>query len=199
MTFFFITQHFFSHNFFNIFFLYPHVFGIANILYHNFFLSQTIFYHKNFCQLFFITKLNFSQFFFIILFLCLHKKNYIITQFIFYFFFRSTVTTVTTVTSNQCHYCHNIMVKYHMLLLYSSKGNFFTKSQDRQADQQIDFKSCLGQLQIMLSLATQHTAPQKKLGQLVAVWSCFSTYFCLSVAKYKMFFRAPTEAPNMSK
>ena len=45
------------------------------------------------------------------------------------------VTTVTTVTTN--------IVKYQILLLYSIKGNFFTKGldrrRDRQRDKQLDF------------------------------------------------------------
>ena len=39
----------------------------------------------------------------------------------------TTVTTVTTVTA-----VTTIIVKYQMLLLYSSKGNFFTKFTDQQ-------------------------------------------------------------------
>ena len=45
----------------------------------------------------------------------------------------TTVTTVTTIT--------NIIVKYQILHLYSSKGNFFTKvlrPTDRQTDRQTD-------------------------------------------------------------
>ena len=42
----------------------------------------------------------------------------------------NTVNTVTTVTIFT--YVTTIIVKYQMLLLYSSKGNLFTKFPDRQ-------------------------------------------------------------------
>ena len=47
-----------------------------------------------------------------------------------YFSTVTTVATVTTVTS-----VTTIVVKYQMLLLNSSKGNFFTNPSDRQTDQ----------------------------------------------------------------
>ena len=45
----------------------------------------------------------------------------------------TTVTTVTTVTI-----VTTIIVKYKILLLYSCKGNFFTKSHDQQTDRPTD-------------------------------------------------------------
>ena len=60
----------------------------------------------------------------------------------------STVTNVTTVTTdttdttvttvNTVSTVTTIVVKYHILLLYYSKGNLFTKSHDQQTDRPTD-------------------------------------------------------------
>ena len=81
-------------------------------------------------------KLLVLQIFSVNFFLC-HKKNSVATFFsphnffLFFFITIATVTTVTTVTNNTTvttvtTITTNI-VEYQMLLLYSSKGKFFTK------------------------------------------------------------------------
>ena len=52
----------------------------------------------------------------------------------------NTVDTVNTInTVNTATSVTTCIVKYQMLLLYSSKGNFFIKVLDRQTHQQLDF------------------------------------------------------------
>ena len=69
--------------------------------------------------------------------------NFFVTKFVFITTVISitTVTTFTTVITvntvnnvNIVNTVNTIIVKYQMLLLYSAKGNFFTKSPDRQTD-----------------------------------------------------------------